>query len=167
MLGAATPTGWVDVSTTGKIQRGLRYTVGIVAPAGWTTTIATGFFAPDFTVGVLQPGQVTGGLSSWVMQGVARQDGQLANTPYVNYASILEQVPTPVPAPAAMGTPEAGAPAPAPGTAPAAASPPSASSSVGIWLLALAAAGAAGWFAYRNLSERPFGRARPYQRVFS
>jgi hypothetical protein len=85
---------YVDVPSN-TVQAGLRYAVGIVAPATWTSDDATAFFAGGFLVDTVQTGNVVGGYTSWIMIGLARTDAVLANTATVSIAAVLQEVAPP------------------------------------------------------------------------
>jgi hypothetical protein len=102
------PGNWTAVPNS-AIKNGLRFVVGIVAPGTWTSQDAIDFFGPDWFIENIGAGAVTGRFTSWVMQGIARRDMTLMNTPYVTYAQAFAETPGGASAPTTSIT----APAPA------------------------------------------------------
>jgi hypothetical protein len=156
---------WVDVPSN-TVQAGLRYAVGIVAPATWTQddvkvyfsgepaaqlglmAIANPTAAGSFLVDTVQPGSVVGGYTSWIMTGLARKDAVLSSTADVSIAAVLQEV----------GPPAAQAgPAPTPLALAVPPPPPQPTIGLGAVLvggLGLAAVGGIAWGMYRKRGKR-------------
>lgn len=94
-VGDVAPTvQWIPV-TGNTVTQGLRYAVGIVAPATWTAEDAKAFFAADWSIDQVQSGSVGGAYTAWVMIGLARVTKTLESTADVNIAGIYQQTSNP------------------------------------------------------------------------
>ena len=107
--GVQIPGTWTSM-TGNNVTAGLRYAVGIVAPAGWTATDVQSYFSPpgtvtgatkattqtagpQFLVEQVIPGSSTTGASQtgWIFIGVARTAGVVPTDSSVNVAAVLQQ----------------------------------------------------------------------------
>jgi Transglutaminase-like superfamily len=94
--------------TDRRIYSTNRYRIGILVnflgnqnvPAAGQRGMILARLEPDWTVEQLSPsGDVTGGLQSWILQGVARNDFTLQDTPFLTYSVVAAEVSPAPPAP--------------------------------------------------------------------
>ena len=101
--------------TDRNIYSSNRYRIGMVVnflgpgysnvpPAGQKGSLLTRL-EPNWTVEQLDPtGGVTGGVQSWILQGVAKNDFQLVDDPFITYSVVAAEVPSgPISPPATVG----------------------------------------------------------------
>lgn len=98
-----TGVGWTLV-TDGSVVAGKRYRMGVLLsyPASVMTVPGVkGIFSEQWVVESAAPtGDVTGGIQSWVIQGVARNTGTLTDSQYIKNVALAVETPaaiTPTP----------------------------------------------------------------------
>lgn len=112
-LGAAAASTWTLV-TDGTVHAGSRYRMGVLlnlqAMGVTSLTVAqvTTFFSQDWVVeSATATGDVTGGVQSWVVQGVAKTEGTIVNTDKVTTSALAIETPAPASSTTAAPSPSA------------------------------------------------------------
>jgi len=100
----AAASTWTLV-TDGSVIAGKRYRVGVLLsypPSFLNPDAVKGVFSQQWQVeSAAATGDVTGGIQSWVIQGIARVTGTLTDSQYIKNVALAVEVP---PAPPAPGT---------------------------------------------------------------